>query len=185
MDTLALAFALVALSLALFALRSAVGAKARIERAEAATRRAESTAEEAGERTGRLEQLVARLAAGEEVSKEMVEDGRLFDEITADDARRAIEEDRPADLFVLDVRTRGEVEGGHVPGATWIPIDELQERHGEVPTDRHVMIFCAMGSRSAAACDFLSSRGYARLTNVVGGMMSYDGETARGIPGGS
>lgn len=178
-----LTLASVALLLALAALRASIGASSRLDRVEADARRAYVTADEASEHTRRLEMLVSRLAAGEAVTREMILEGRLFSEISSEDARRLIEDERPEDLFVLDVRTRGEVEGGHIAGAAWVPVDELQERFREIPSRKHVVVVCAMGSRSAAACEFLSTRGYGRLTNVAGGMTSYGGATVTGTPG--
>src|SRR6185295_3343737 len=37
------------------------------------------------------------------------------------------------DLFVLDVRTEAEWANGHIPRATLIPVDELEDRLRELP----------------------------------------------------
>ena len=178
----ALGLASLAFLLALFALRTSLGATARLDRTEAEANRASGSADEAHERTRRLEQLVTRMAAGEAVAPEMIEEGRLYEEINAAQAKTLIEEEQPEDLFVLDVRSRGEVESGRIASATWIPVDEVEERLSEIPSSKHVVVFCAQGGRSAAACDLLGARGYRKLTNVVGGMSSYRGETVTGAP---
>ena len=58
-------------------------------------------------------------------------------------------------LVVLDVRTHEEYAKGHVPGAIHIPVDELEKRVGELPTDSPILILCRSGRRAAAAYDIL------------------------------
>jgi len=43
---------------------------------------------------------------------------------------------------VLDVRPRAEYDGGHLPGALHIPLDELPARIDELPPDREVVAYC-------------------------------------------
>jgi len=90
-----------------------------------------------------------------------------------DGAQPEIDIERLADLqadgaWVLDVRQPDEYEDGHVPGAHLVPLDQLNERHTEVPTDRQVYVICASGGRSAAATEALNGAGY-RAVNVAGG----------------
>ncbi len=133
-------------------------------------------------RLDRIERWLKLIADKRPVSSEMIEEGRVWAEIDADAARRAIEVDRPAGLVVLDVRTEPEVRGGHVPHAKWIPVDQIEERAREVPRNGTVLVFCAAGARSAAACEFLSQRGHANVVNVAGGMSAWKGEVAKGLP---
>ncbi len=100
-----------------------------------------------------------------------------YDVVQASDASKYIREN--PDMLVLDVRTDEEWEGGHIPGASHISIQDLPDRWEELPEDRSVGIICicALGGRSAAACDFLAEQGYTRLINVIGGMNGYTGET--------
>jgi rhodanese-related sulfurtransferase len=46
------------------------------------------------------------------------------------------------DVVLVDVRPREEFEAGHVEGARSIPIDELEQRMAELPTDREVIAYC-------------------------------------------
>jgi molybdopterin-guanine dinucleotide biosynthesis protein A/rhodanese-related sulfurtransferase len=77
-----------------------------------------------------------------------------------------------ADDWILDVRQPDEYEEGHVPGAVLIPLDQLPERHGEVPVDREVFVVCRSGGRSAAAVEVLGAVGH-RATNVAGGTLAW------------
>jgi molybdenum cofactor guanylyltransferase len=79
---------------------------------------------------------------------------------------------RQADAWILDVRQPDEYEEGHVPGAVLIPLDQLNDRHAEVPTDADVYVVCRSGGRSAAAVQALNGAGY-RTTNVAGGTMAW------------
>ena len=63
---------------------------------------------------------------------------------------------RPAlPVLVLDVRTQEEFAAGHVPDAMLIPVQELQQRVGELPADKPILIICRTGRRAADAYMFL------------------------------
>lgn len=64
-----------------------------------------------------------------------------------------------AGALLLDVRTTGEFAGGHVEGAINIPLSDLEARFSELETDRGVVVYCQMGSRSARAATILRQRG--------------------------
>ncbi len=76
------------------------------------------------------------------------------------------------DATVLDVREPDEWEGGHIAGATHIPLGELPGRLSEVPTGS-VVVTCRAGGRSAKATEFLLAQGY-DVTNLDGGMKAWD-----------
>src|SRR5205823_6069215 len=79
-------------------------------------------------------------------------------------------------LLVLDVRTPAEFASGHIPNAHLIPVDELEDRLGELPPkDTPMPVHCAAGGRSTTACQTLGQHGYTRLLNLVGGMHTWPG----------
>jgi hydroxyacylglutathione hydrolase len=55
---------------------------------------------------------------------------------------------------VLDVRQEGEHHDGHISGAINIPLQELIDRTGEVPTGE-VWIHCGSGYRASIAASML------------------------------
>lgn len=78
-------------------------------------------------------------------------------------------------LVLLDVRTPGETAGGIIPGAILIPMQEIQARMGEIP-EGPLLVYCHVGARSAAVCEFLASQGRTELYNLEGGISSWTGE---------
>lgn len=74
-----------------------------------------------------------------------------------------------AGLAVLDVRRLGEYEGGHVPGARHIPVEELEGRVAELEPGTELAVICQTGYRSSAAASLLERAGFRALHNVVGG----------------
>jgi rhodanese-related sulfurtransferase len=86
---------------------------------------------------------------------------------------------RDAGAFVLDVRREDERGTGYVPDSTWIPLDQLQGRLGEVPRDRDILVVCQSGNRSGTAREILLNSGYARVTSLRGGVQVWQ---AAGYP---
>ncbi len=69
---------------------------------------------------------------------------------------------------VVDVREPGEYVGGHVPGATLVPMGELASRLSELPKDMPIYVICASGNRSLSMTSFLMRAGYDAYS-VAGG----------------
>jgi molybdopterin/thiamine biosynthesis adenylyltransferase/rhodanese-related sulfurtransferase len=74
---------------------------------------------------------------------------------------------------LVDVRERWEWMTARIPGATLIPLGELDRRIAEIAADRPVILYCAVGQRSAAAADALRERGHARAFNIAGGIVAW------------
>lgn len=70
--------------------------------------------------------------------------------------------------IVVDVRTLGEFNGGHIPTAKHIPLSEIEKRYAELPKDKDLVLYCAVGARSGAAIEILRRHGYTRLYNFIG-----------------
>ena len=75
--------------------------------------------------------------------------------------------------MVLDVRTAGEWDDGHIEGAEHIPLPNLMKRMAECPQDEPLAVICGSGYRSTIAASLLLRAGYTRLQNVMGGMGAY------------
>jgi len=81
--------------------------------------------------------------------------------------------DEEGDAWILDVRSREEVEEQAVPGAYHIHLSHLPERMQEIPRDRPVYIFCGSGVRSTVAASLLQRAGYDNMTVVLGGLNAW------------
>lgn len=73
---------------------------------------------------------------------------------------------------VIDVREPDEYATGHAPGAVNLPLSELPDRIGEVPTGTPVHVICQAGGRSARATELLSGNGVDAI-NVDGGTKAW------------
>lgn len=74
--------------------------------------------------------------------------------------------------LILDVRSKGEYDGGHIKGAINIPVDQLRNNLNKLK-DRNqpIITCCASGMRSATAKSLLTGSGYKEVYNG-GGWMS-------------
>ena len=50
--------------------------------------------------------------------------------------------DADEDVIVVDTRSRKEYDSVHIPGALSIPISEIEERHGELPQEGEIVLYC-------------------------------------------
>ena len=76
---------------------------------------------------------------------------------------------REEGAFILDVRNQDEWDAGHVPGATLIPLPQLESRLAELPQGEDIVVICRSGNRSATARDILLGAGFSSVTSVTGG----------------
>lgn len=89
--------------------------------------------------------------------------------------------DRAASM-ILDVRTADEYSMGMIPGAVNIPLDELRGRLAEIPTDKAIYVYCAIGLRGYLATKILLSNGYVDVRNLSGGYKTYSAAVAPVAP---
>jgi rhodanese-related sulfurtransferase len=68
--------------------------------------------------------------------------------------------------IVLDVRSKGEYQGGHIRGSVNIPVNRLTENLSKLKKDKVIITCCASGSRSGVARKILKSNGYMQVHNA-------------------
>lgn len=81
-------------------------------------------------------------------------------------------------VILVDTRTAEEYSFGTIEGAVNIPLDDLRERISEVPTDKPVVLFCAVGLRGYLAQRILMGCGYKNVRNLSGGYKHYSAAVA-------
>ena len=79
---------------------------------------------------------------------------------------------RDGSVTLLDTRTVGEYQRGHIEGFYNIPVDELRERLDEVDPGKPVYVICQSGLRSYISCRILEGNGYTAY-NFAGGFRFY------------
>ena len=76
--------------------------------------------------------------------------------------------------LVLDVRQPGEHAAGAIEEALHVPLGEVEERLGEIPRDRPVVVHCASGYRSMTAMSLLRRAGYTNVRDLEGGIEAWE-----------
>jgi len=90
-----------------------------------------------------------------------------YNRITVDEAKELLSDGAQ----IIDVREMHEYQSGHIPGAPLIPVGSVFARREELPKEGKVIFTCAVGQRSALACEMAAAAGLApeRLFNLEGG----------------
>jgi hydroxyacylglutathione hydrolase len=74
---------------------------------------------------------------------------------------------------IVDVRTAKEWDAGHIDGSLNIPLNQLEQRAAEVPSDGDVVIQCQSGYRSSIATSILQRLGHSNVIDLVGGYKAW------------
>ena len=80
---------------------------------------------------------------------------------------------RDRSVFLLDVRSTGEVARGPVTGFFNIPVDSLRNRLRELDKSKPVYVLCHSGLRSYVACRILTQHGFDAYS-ICGGYRLYN-----------
>lgn len=65
-----------------------------------------------------------------------------------------------ASVFLVDVRTKGEYDGGHIPTALNRPVDTIGKDPPTPDKAALIVVYCGSGMRSARAAALLATLGY-------------------------
>lgn len=80
---------------------------------------------------------------------------------------------REAGAFILDVRQPEEWNEYHIPGSILVPLDELEARVSELPSDQEIVVVCRSGNRSQPGRDILLDAGFTQVTSMTGGLKQW------------
>jgi rhodanese-related sulfurtransferase/predicted transcriptional regulator len=75
----------------------------------------------------------------ERLAQDYLGDRSSLESMTRDELAKRL---RAGDIVVLDVRPAPEYDAGHLPGAISLPVDQLQERLGELRGGAQVVAYC-------------------------------------------
>jgi rhodanese-related sulfurtransferase/rubrerythrin len=101
---------------------------------------------------------------------------------TVDEVRAYMEQQKPEDYTLLDVRQPEEYAEGHLPGSTLIPVGELHQRMDEIDRTKPVIVYCRSGMRAANGTGVLLNAGLDDVRNMAGGILAWEGAVATGAP---
>lgn len=76
--------------------------------------------------------------------------------------------------LLLDVRTPREREEKRLEGSVGIPLNHFTERVSELPRDRPLLVYCAGGYRSSIAASLLQLQGFAKVSEIAGGITAWE-----------
>lgn len=88
-----------------------------------------------------------------------------YTEVTAEEAVKLIETINP---FILDVRTQGEYESGHLENAGLVPVQVISSNIEALKSfnDEPILIYCQSGNRSTVASKILIDAGFKNIYNL-------------------
>ena len=82
--------------------------------------------------------------------------------------------DQDPAVHVIDVRTPGEFETGHIEGSYNVPLDLLGEHVSDLAAlDHNVVLVCQSGARATKALEQLVAAGKSNLRLLEGGMSAW------------
>ncbi len=81
--------------------------------------------------------------------------------------------------ILVDVRTPGEYESGHIPTASQITHTDIGDTPPTADKDARIILYCRTGNRSGQARQVLLGLGYKNVTNF-GGVMDWPGRLVEG-----
>lgn len=79
------------------------------------------------------------------------------------------------DPILVDVRTAGEYEQGHLANALLIDIysNDFKSRLSKLDKSKPVFVYCKAGSRSGSAVDVLLEMGFKEIYDLSGGIIAW------------
>lgn len=88
---------------------------------------------------------------------------------------RAVIDDPPAGLVVLDVRTPEEFAEGHIENAVMLDFyrDDFADRLAELDPTTPYVLYCRSGNRSGRTLQMMADLGFDTVYNVDGGIISW------------
>jgi len=81
---------------------------------------------------------------------------------------------------VVDVRSSGEYQLGHIPGSINVPVDEIAQAAASWDKNKTYVVYCATGSRSAAAVATMQSMGFTNIDHFDAGIQAWTGQLDTG-----
>ncbi|MBQ1084599.1 MULTISPECIES: adenylyltransferase/sulfurtransferase MoeZ [Nocardiopsis] len=103
--------------------------------------------------------------------------------ITAPELKELLD-NKPDEIFLVDVREQNEYEIVSIPGATLIPKGEFLNGKAfeQLPQDKRVVLHCKSGVRSAEALAAVKAAGFSDAVHVGGGVLAWINQVDPSLP---
>ena len=111
-------------------------------------------------------------------------DNLEFETLTSAEFREYRQTHKEKNYLLIDVRQAPEYEHGHIPGAKFMPLTQVETRLYTLPSDRDLIFYCANGGRSQWAASLAGEGEVSTKTvyHLMGGMQAWEGKTLSGYP---
>ncbi len=86
-------------------------------------------------------------------------------------------------IILVDLRPAEAYRKGHLPGARWLPVAELERRFNEIPRAGRVILYGDASSDAAEAYSTLRNRGYRNVMTLEEGFAGWVKRGFRVEPG--
>lgn len=74
---------------------------------------------------------------------------------------------------VIDVRTPGEYQMGHIAGAINVPVDQIEGAAKSWDVEKAYVVYCATGARSTSAVETMRALGFKNIAHLSAGIQSW------------
>jgi len=95
-----------------------------------------------------------------------------MEDITVQELKQRL--DAGENIRMIDVREAGERAEFNI-GGEFIPLGFLIQKLDDLTElkEEEIVVYCRSGARSGLAKDFMTQRGFSKVRNLLGGMMSW------------
>lgn len=84
---------------------------------------------------------------------------------------------------ILDVRTAGEYQSGHIQDAILMDYykSDFKQQLSKLDKNKPVFVYCASGGRSGSASDILSDMGFKQIYDLQGGINAWKRDSKKTV----
>lgn len=109
----------------------------------------------------------------------MIKFNKNVKNVSGEEAAKLIKENK--NLVILDVRTKGEYQSGHINGAKLMPVNDIASRMSELEKFRSkpILVHCASGGRSPKAVNILLKNNFTPIYHMNHGLRDFTGNLKR------
>ncbi len=88
------------------------------------------------------------------------------------------------DFILLDVRTIGEYQSGHLPNAVHMDFlgDDFWDKFEELDKEKSYLVYCRSGRRSARVSLWMQNSGFRKVMNLAGGLKEATNDVQLVVP---